>query len=160
MRSTILLGVEIPEYPNDGQEICHCFTGNFITHSQYFHLQYDLVQVGTNTPMFISNIIQNYHYRLIANNNQINSGDIILIYNRNVLVHSMVAVNQDIWFGVNNLTTFGTAYVEHGIPTDTLCCRREIDMRLCNNYNAMARTFSIGGIVNPTHYTFKVYRKP
>jgi hypothetical protein len=39
----------------------------------------------------------------------------------------MVAINEHVWFGVNNSTIFGRIFEVSGIPFDTLPLRREID---------------------------------
>ena len=122
---TSLLGVTVPDYPNTDQEACHLFTGNWIIHRINPNVGYRLLHREPSY-QFIIRILQEHNFTLQVGG-QIQPGDIILIdHINNYIGHSMVAINNNVWFGVNNLGTFGLLFQNSGIAVDTLCERREI----------------------------------
>lgn len=77
-------------------------------------------------------------------------GDLIIIGNgRNHLgeivniTHSMIAISPTIWFGCNNIVTFGNFFNALNIPANSLYGRREVDI------NSVA-----AGILNLATFTF------
>ena len=142
---TNILNTIVPDYPirNGNPEVCHVFTGNFIIRRNNADAPGNYVMPNHgDSHEFILNLLANNHYH---QHEQINPGDIILMYENGVLTHSMVAVNEHIWFGVNNIQTFGPWFVQQRIPIDTLPLRREIDINLValEGYNQETHRFMV-----------------
>lgn len=130
---TNLLGVNVPDYPYEGQEICHLFTGNWVIHHDQQGNRYRLLHENENSYDFIIEVLEHYGKNM-QDDELILPGDIILIDHHNHYIgHSMVAINEHVWFGVNNSTTFGKIFEVSGIPFDTLPLRREIDFLELND---------------------------
>lgn len=60
-----------------------------------------------------------------------------------IITHSMIAISPTVWFGCNNVGTFGTVYNTLNIPANSLASRREVDLlNLAGlNFNHIAYTF-------------------
>lgn len=133
-----LLGTIVPDYPNNDQEICHMFSANYLLHRVGQGITpYVTLPAGTDTIQFLFNVIQRLN--LQRNNAQIQAGDLIIIGNGRTangaivrVVHSMIAISPQIWFGCNNLNTFGLYFNQLQIPAETLFSRREVDLPALN----------------------------
>lgn len=133
---TFLLRSEIPDYPNNDQEICHLFSANYLFQSRANgHPNYIMPQNGIDSINFLFNAI--HKLKLQRNNGPIQPGNLIIIGTRNNVnphtaianvTHSMIAINSNIWFGCNNLNTFAQNFIQLQIPANSLFSRREIDM--------------------------------
>ncbi len=150
---TSLLGVTVPDYPNTDQEACHLFTGNWIIHRINPNAGYRLLH-NESSHQFIARILQTYNYTLQVGG-QIQPRDIILINHTDYTIgHSMVAINNNVWYGVNNFGTFGLIFQNSGIPVDTLSQRREVDFLELNlgTINYVTQTINQGNQFPPLHY--------
>lgn len=150
-----LLGVQVPDYPNANQEICHQFTVNYlICRNQPRRLVYANLPPNTNALQMLVQEIQRQNLAPQAIGNPINPGDLILIGNRDANgmlrpAHSMIAITQALWFGVNNLGTFGNLFQQTNIPANSLSARREIDLGNLlplANFNIPAYQINLPGI--------------
>lgn len=120
---TILLRTAIPDYPNNGQEICHLFSANYLLSRANGVVNYKMPQNGVDSINFLFNVI--HRFNLQRTNGPIQPGDLIIIGNRNMnanantaianVTHSMIAIDNNIWFGCNNTNTFGLYFATHYI---------------------------------------------
>lgn len=144
---TLLLGTLVPDYPNAGQEMCHCFTCNFLL-QQHAQGVVNYVMPNADSLQFLYNTL--HRLGMQRNNGQIAPGNLIIIGNGRtatggvgLVTHSMIAINQHVWFGCNNLNTFGVDFNNRQIPLDTILMRREINLQALGiNINYANRTFN------------------
>lgn len=154
---TNLLNVIVPDFPNNGPEICHQFSGNFLHHIHNPGLEYML---GQNALDFLFNSIHQLDMNRQNIGSQILPGDLIIIgIGRNQvnaivqITHSMIAITPTIWFGCNNFATFGALFNNLNIPANSLFNRREIDLNAINAFFDL-NTYVLG------EFAFDVLRDP
>lgn len=144
---TNLLGTIVPDYHGHVQEVCHWFTANYLLCRAGLAVNYQIN--NTYGPLnFLYNTIHQLNLnRVVAG--PIQPGDLIIIGNGPAggalahVTHSMIAISPTIWFGCNNLLSFGALFQNMNIPTDTLSSRREIDLLAINaNLIPAHRTFN------------------
>ncbi len=155
--STLLLGTLVPDYPGSDQEICHLFSVNFIIQKNAGNIvKYAEPNNGTDSITFLKNAIQQFNLQVQPVGGIIKPGDLIVIGNGRssgrvaCITHSMIAIDQNNWFGVNNMGTFGIAYKNKGVPFRTLQERRDVIPGYYDNLNFNNYTFG--------EFTFDVYR--
>ena len=141
---TSIFGLVIPDHPDPRMEACHQLTGNIIQAiNQPGYHEYQPLGIGETAMDFVLNKLANFGYHQRHEGQPIQSKDIILMYENGCLNHSMVALRCNLWFGVNNLNTFGPSFVHLGIPADTLPYRREIDMQLFPGFTPISRVVTL-----------------
>lgn len=144
----LLNGVNIPDFPHNVQETCHSFTGNYL-YQRYVQRGAPYQIIRTDSIEFLKNKIQLSHIRSQPIGSPIMQGDLIIIGSGRtptgeiaIITHSMIAISQTVWFGCNNVGTFGTVYNTLNIPANSLASRREVDLNLPGlNFNPNAYTF-------------------
>lgn len=141
---TLIFGKVIPSYPLEAQETCHQLIGNIIhqINTQEDDNRYLLLSDGENSMEFVLSKLADYNYQQRKEGN-IETGDIILLYENGMLLHSMIAITANLWFGVNNTGTFARTFELIGIPVDTLLNRREIDLNLVSNFVPASRQITL-----------------
>lgn len=145
----LLNGVHIPDFPHNVQETCHSFTGNYL-YQRYVQRGAPYQIIRTDSIEFLKNMIQLSHIRSQPIGSLIMQGDLIIIGSGRtptgeiaIITHSMIAISPTVWFGCNNVGTFGTVYNTLNIPANSLASRREVDLlNLAGlNFNHIAYTF-------------------
>lgn len=143
----------IPHYPlNTPSESCHLFCSNFLLHRGHSHGEYQLPQ-GNQTPFeYLTDTIRSQKLYRLEKGTSIQTGDLILIRHkrhwlRHIIIHSMIAIESDIWYGANNARFFSRTYSRLG--TDLLTERDAINMF---SLHLNTENYSFG------EYDFEVWR--